>query len=55
MPLAEHRQHREGDEVVCACGMRWGVDEEDPHQEQPKADPREIIDQLKMELDNDER
>ena len=22
---------REGDECTCTCGLRWGVDEEDPH------------------------
>jgi len=21
----------EGDECACSCGLRWGVDEEDPH------------------------
>ena len=25
------KQWREGDEYACTCGLRWGVDEEDPH------------------------
>ena len=25
------KQSREGDENVCACGLRWDVGEEDPH------------------------
>jgi len=24
---------REGDEMACSCGMRWGIDEVDPHAE----------------------
>ena len=24
-------QSREGDELACTCGLRWGNDEEDPH------------------------
>lgn len=27
----KHRVTREGDENVCSCGLRWGVDEHDPH------------------------
>ena len=30
-----HRTTREGDETVCSCGLRWGVDESDPHNVQP--------------------
>lgn len=26
-----HYQRREGDEYVCCCGVRWGVDEGDDH------------------------
>lgn len=26
-----HKQRREGDEWACSCGLRWGVDETDPH------------------------
>lgn len=26
-----HIQHREQDEHACSCGLRWGVDEDDPH------------------------
>lgn len=26
-----HIETREGDEIVCSCGLRWGVDESDPH------------------------
>ena len=22
---------REGDEMACSCGLRWGTDEADPH------------------------
>jgi len=28
----KHRQIREGDEYTCTCGLRWGIDENDPHQ-----------------------
>lgn len=24
---------REGDEYACSCGLRWGIDEDDPHTE----------------------
>lgn len=27
----KHIITQEGDEHVCSCGLRWGVDEEDPH------------------------
>lgn len=27
-----HKVTRESDEYTCTCGLRWGVDEEDPHQ-----------------------
>ncbi len=27
----KHRTTREGDEYVCSCGLRWGIDEDDPH------------------------
>lgn len=26
-----HYQRRECDEMVCSCGLRWAVDEDDPH------------------------
>ncbi len=26
-----HKVTREGDEMVCSCGLRWCVDENDPH------------------------
>ena len=22
---------REGDEIACSCGLRWGIGEDDPH------------------------
>ena len=25
------KQWREGDEMACTCGLRWGTDEKDPH------------------------
>lgn len=28
-----HRITREGDEYVCTCGLRWDIDEDDPHEE----------------------
>ena len=27
----KHKTIREGDELTCACGLRWGVGEDDPH------------------------
>lgn len=27
----KHRTTREGDEYVCSCGLRWDIDEDDPH------------------------
>lgn len=27
-----HKVTRENDEYTCTCGLRWGVDEDDPHQ-----------------------
>jgi hypothetical protein len=29
------KQLREGDEVVCSCGYRWGLGETDPHPTTP--------------------
>lgn len=26
-----HKVTRESDEYVCSCGLRWGIDELDPH------------------------
>lgn len=26
-----HARRSEGDEMACSCGLRWGVDEPDPH------------------------
>ena len=59
-----HRIQREGDEYACSCGLRWGLDDIDPHELtfgrndaiQPapkKADPevgRKVIEQLKKDL-----
>jgi hypothetical protein len=28
---SKHRLTREGDENVCSCGLRWDIDEPDPH------------------------
>ena len=30
----KHKTICEGDELTCACGLRWGVGEEDPHPEE---------------------
>lgn len=27
----KHKITRENDEYVCTCGLRWGIDEDDPH------------------------
>ena len=27
-----HKVRRESDEQTCSCGLRWGIDEDDPHQ-----------------------
>jgi len=29
-----HKVTREGDEQVCSCGLRWGIDEDDPHEQE---------------------
>ena len=51
MPLT-HKQYREGDEIVCSCGMRWGIDEDDPHEVEPSS-PEQILHQLKMNLNGE--
>lgn len=30
--VVPHAKRREQDEQVCSCGLRWSVDEPDPHQ-----------------------
>lgn len=37
-----HKVTRENDEYACTCGLRWGVDEEDPHCEPPDAPDTEV-------------
>lgn len=32
----KHRTTRENDEYVCSCGLRWDIDEDDPHFEMKK-------------------
>lgn len=44
---AIHQQTREGDEIVCSCGLRWGLDEEDPH----KYTGNRTLKQIKESLD----
>lgn len=39
----KHRITREGDEWVCTCGLRWDINEDDPHEEQ--ADEEEVTDE----------
>ena len=34
--MNSHIKTREGDEMVCSCGLRWEVGEDDPH---PTAKP----------------
>ncbi len=29
--MTKHIVTREGDEMVCSCGLRWCLDENDPH------------------------
>jgi len=29
---SKHKSIREGDEYACSCGLRWGVNEFDPHE-----------------------
>ena len=29
--MEKHRTIREGDEYACSCGLRWDIDEDDPH------------------------
>ena len=31
MATSKHRTIRENDELVCTCGLRWGINESDPH------------------------
>lgn len=38
----KHRITREGDEYVCSCGLRWDIDEDDPHP--VEADKEEVTD-----------
>ena len=39
---------REGDENTCTCGLRWDINEPDPHD--PKRVGRETLDELKEVL-----
>ena len=34
--MIKHKATREGDELSCPCGMRWGVNEPDPHTPEDK-------------------
>lgn len=29
--MQKHKINREGDEYTCTCGLRWDIDEDDPH------------------------
>lgn len=33
-PAVVHAIQRQGDETACSCGLRWGNDEDDPHETQ---------------------
>ncbi len=67
MPLT-HKRTREGDETVCSCGLRWGLDEGDPHgvaaffmpaavskpsQRELNAVARQHLDNMKKDLSDD--
>lgn len=41
-----HKVTREGDEQACSCGLRWGVDEADPHAQTPE----EHLESIKYQL-----
>lgn len=38
-----HKVNREGDEYACMCGLRWGVDEDDPHHSEPKVYQYKVV------------
>ena len=44
-----HCIRREGDEYACSCGLRWGVNDIDPHVELRKKQKKEVG---KQALDN---
>lgn len=39
----QHRVTREGDEMVCSCGLRWCLDENDPHPVAPVAAAKQSV------------
>lgn len=49
--MQNHRITREGDEYVCTCGLRWDIDEDDPHHKTSQ----EHVDSLRYQLDKGKR
>ena len=53
---SKHRIQREGDEYACSCGLRWGLDDIDPHgltfgrNDAIAKAPQETDDQLKKRV-----
>lgn len=37
---------REGDEMSCSCGLRWGTDEDDPHPQSVRGDSQTIYNNM---------
>lgn len=48
----KHNITREGDEYACICGLRWDIDDVDPHD--GKEQGRETLKELKGILSNDD-
>lgn len=40
--MQNHRITREGDEYVCTCGLRWDIDEDDPHHEVEQQESEDV-------------
>jgi len=32
--MEKHDVTREGDEYACTCGLRWDINEDDPHEQE---------------------
>jgi hypothetical protein len=41
---------QEGDEYACSCGLRWALDDNDPHSNAKKAKAQAHIRDLRKEL-----
>jgi len=41
---------QEGDEYACSCGLRWGLNDDDPHSNAKKAKAQAHIRDLLKEL-----